>query len=268
MLVFPNAKINLGLHITEKRKDGYHNLETCFYPVMWQDALEIIESEQFVFTSSGLAISGAEENNLCVKAYNLLKTKFYLPPVHIHLHKIIPMGAGLGGGSSDAAFLLSTLVKKFDLNIETIELQSLASSLGADCAFFLENKPLLAFEKGDVFKPISLSLKDYKICIVHPSIHVGTAEAYSGVKPKQPESNLEDILNQDITNWKDSLVNDFEASIFIQHPELLEIKLEFYKKGALYASMSGSGSAIFAIFKNEIEINFPTHFTVYWGVLP
>ena len=268
MLVFPNAKINLGLYITEKRNDGYHNLETCFYPVMWQDALEIIESEAFVFSSTGLEIAGNSENNLCVKAYNLLKTWFNLPPVHIHLHKIIPMGAGLGGGSSDAAFVLSTLLKKFQLNIESHDLQNIASILGADCAFFLENKALLAFEKGDVFEHISLLLKGYHICIVHPAIHVGTAEAYAGVKPKKKDFSLVNILTKDISLWKDTLVNDFEASIFKLHPVLEQIKNQFYQNGALYASMSGSGSAIFGIFNDKVEIEFPAHYTVYWGVLP
>lgn len=267
MIVFPNAKINLGLNIVSKRSDGYHNIETVFYPIAWQDALEIVESDKYQFTSSGLKIEGSAEDNLCTKAYNLLKLHHNIPSVHIHLHKSIPMGAGLGGGSSDAAFTLKALNILFNLSLSNEELQNYASQIGADCAFFIENKPVLAYEKGDKFKPLSINLSNYYIVIVYPEIHVSTAQAYAGVKPNNSPIIVEAILNLDFDAWKDELKNDFEKSVFENHSSIESIKNKMYEKGAKYASMSGSGSAVYGIFENEIPLNDFKNLKVWQGRL-
>ncbi len=265
MIVFPNAKINLGLNIITRRPDGYHNIETCFYPIAFNDVIEITENDKFEFTSSGLNIEGDPEKNLVVKAYRLLRHLYVFPDVKIHLHKVIPMGAGLGGGSSDAAAVLKALAIMFDLHISKDEITELAAKLGADCAFFIENKPVMAFEKGDKFKNIHLDLSKYYIVVVHPNIHVGTAEAYAGVKPEYKPIVVDALLNLDFSAWKDNLKNDFEDSIFEKHPKLAEIKNELYNQGALYASMSGSGSALYGIFKEEISLNVFKQYTCWQG---
>ncbi|MEY3418159.1 MAG: hypothetical protein RL060_2271 [Bacteroidota bacterium] len=254
MIVFPNAKINLGLNIISKRPDHYHNLETVFYPIAWQDALEIIEASDYQFTSSGLPIAGAPENNLCTKAYQLMVAKHHIAPVHIHLHKIIPMGAGLGGGSSDAAFTLTTLNSLFNLQLNTATLQAYASLLGADCAFFIENKPVLANGKGDEFSPIHIDLSAYTIVVVYPAIHVSTAEAFAGVQPSPARINKIALENLEFDNWQTALKNDFEQTVISKHPVIGNIKNALYQKGALYASMSGSGAAVFGIFEKEIDV--------------
>jgi 4-diphosphocytidyl-2-C-methyl-D-erythritol kinase len=269
MVSFPNAKINLGLAITEKRNDGFHNLESCFYPVNWCDALEIIEAPKLTFTSSGIEIPGDSSSNLCMKVYETVKKDFDLPPVHIHLHKNIPIGAGLGGGSADASFTLKSLNSIFHLSLTETQMEDYVRPLGSDCAFFVRNQPVFAYGKGDQFKDINLSLAGHTILIIYPGIHISTKEAYNGVQPRSPEHALEQTLMQNISSWNNRLLNDFETSIFPNHPELEQIKTNLYENGALYASMSGSGSAIFGIFPSQKlpEFDFPKQYKTWQGVL-
>jgi 4-diphosphocytidyl-2-C-methyl-D-erythritol kinase len=251
MICFPNAKINLGLHITARRKDGYHDLETCMIPIPLYDALEMIPAKKTVFDISGLQIPGEAKDNLILKAHKLLLKDFNdLSPVHIHLHKNIPMGAGLGGGSADAAFALTLMNRMFELHLEDWFLEDYAAQLGSDCAFFIENTPKIATGRGEILEPVDISLNGSHLVLVKPPIHIGTKEAYAGVKPKTPKQALKKIL-QDKSSWKEMLVNDFEVSIFPQFPELAEIKSMLYKMGAYYAAMSGSGSTIFGLFEEK-----------------
>lgn len=264
MLVFPNAKINLGLRIIEKRADGFHNLQSCFYPVGWTDALEIIPSEaglETTFSSSGLLIPGEVHTNLCVRAYNGLKADFALPPVHIHLHKIVPIGAGLGGGSADAAFTLTLLNERFDLGLSITQLEEYARALGSDCAFFIQNRPVYCVEKGDIFEEISVDLSGYHIVLVYPNLAISTAEAYAGVRPRQPEVPLRNQLQAPIETWRDIVHNDFEDSLFANYPVLAGLKQQLYDLGAVYASMSGSGSTVYGIFNAPVVI--PNQFQAY-----
>ena len=259
MLVFPNAKINLGLHILSKRADGFHNIETVFYPVQWNDILEIIpagtkERGGIQLSNSGVKIMGSAKKNLCVSAYEHLKTKYELPSVQMHLHKMIPVGAGLGGGSSDAAHALMLLNNLFNLNLTKEELQMEAAKLGSDCAFFIHNKPVLAKGRGDEFEKISLTLKGYFLAIIKPDVHVNTAEAYKNVTPVSERKSLKKIISHPIEEWKNSLINDFEKTIFKKFPVIEYIRRELYTYGAIYASMSGSGSAVYGIFKDEINL--------------
>lgn len=253
MITFPNAKINLGLSITEKRPDGYHNLETVFYPVPLEDALEIRTSskaeQKFTLHQHGLEIVGNPEDNLVVKAYLLLDKEFHLPPIEIHLYKHIPSGAGLGGGSSDAAFILKLLNEHYQLNQSESQLETYAATLGADCAFFIKNSPTFAEGIGNLFSPVSLSLKGYQILIVKPTIFVSTREAFSNIRPHHPEHSIKDIIHRPVHEWKELLINDFEASVFPQYPVIGEIKKKLYSNGAIYASMSGSGSSVFGLFE-------------------
>lgn len=264
MVVFPHCKINLGLHVISKRDDGYHNIETCFYPVPWRDVLEIIKSNQFSFSQSGLTIPGNAGENLCVKAYQLLQKDFNLTPVQIHLHKVIPTGAGLGGGSSDAAFTLRALNSIFNLNLSQTALKSYAAQLGSDCTFFIDDKPMLASGRGEILSETSLSLKGKYLVIIKPDIHVSTAEAYSGVRPKQPAQSISKIINEAIPNWKADLSNDFEESVFKNHSSIKEIKAKLYLHGARYASMSGSGAAVFGIFDYPADLH-DFFEGVYWS---
>lgn len=269
MLVFPNAKINLGLQITEKRKDGFHNLVTCMYPIPLTDAMEIILAKKTVFSSSGIAIPGSEKDNLILKAYQLLKKDFNdLPPIAIHLHKAIPIGAGLGGGSADAAFALKAMNKLFDLYLEEWFLEDYAAQLGSDCPFFIENTPKIATGRGEILDSIDLTLKGKWLVLVNPNIHIGTKEAYAGIKPKQPEADLKAILS-DRERWKEDLVNDFEPSIFEKHPEIKAIKEGLYDQGAYYAAMSGSGSTVFGLFDEEPNLEAePDGYFVFKGEIP
>jgi 4-diphosphocytidyl-2-C-methyl-D-erythritol kinase len=256
MVSFPPCKINLGLHVVNKRPDGYHDLETCFYPVPWTDILEIIPSETLEFNSSGNSIPGNSSDNLCLKAYHLLKKDFDLPPVKIYLHKILPSGAGLGGGSSDAAHTLRSLNEIFTLNLSTVQLCQYASQLGSDCAFFIYDKPMMGVGRGEVLTPIALNLKRKFLVIVKPNLHISTADAFSGIKPRPPAMDLRTTLEQrSIREWNTLLVNDFEESVFLKHTDLLNIKNQLYKAGALYASLSGSGSAVVGIFENPVDVN-------------
>jgi 4-diphosphocytidyl-2-C-methyl-D-erythritol kinase len=236
MIAFPPCKINLGLSILRKRDDGYHDIETCFYPIPWTDILEIIPSDRFEFTVSGNTIPG--DDNLCVKAYRLLSA----PPAKIHLHKIIPAGAGLGGGSSDAAWTLRLLNDIFNLKLSKDELRKYAAKIGSDCAFFIDDVPMMGTGRGDILTPANISLKGKFIVIVKPGIHVSTAEAYAGVVPQESAIDLTDMK---------SLKNDFEESIFKKFPVIASIKKSLYGMGAIYASMSGSGSAVYGIFNDR-----------------
>lgn len=252
MVSFPNAKINIGLNIISKRPDGFHNIETIFYPIGLSDVLEIIpDKDHIAIKTSGIALNINAEENICYKAYQLLSKRFNIPPLEIYLHKIIPSGAGLGGGSSDAAFLLKEINSLFKLGIKQNDLESIASDLGSDCAFFIRNKAVFAKGRGEQFEDISLDLSDYYIYLVKPDIFVSTAEAYSLVKPAQPKVSLKDLIKSPVSEWKSKINNDFEFSIFNQYPLLNSIKSEFYKNGALYATMSGSGSAIYGIFPTK-----------------
>lgn len=249
MIVFPNAKINIGLNVIEKRIDGFHNIESIFYPVLdLYDVLEVVENDQLAFISTGIEIPGNIDSNLCVKAFHLLRQDFSIPYVKIHLHKVIPIGAGLGGGSSDAAFMLKVLNELFELNLTSNQLIDYARKLGSDCAFFISNKPVYAYHKGDEFEPINLDLSFYKIKIQYPKIHIGTAEAYSGIIPNSSELNLKELIGNSIKDWRMVIKNDFEDSVFPQYPEIEKAKQQMYTDGAIFASMTGSGSAVYGIF--------------------
>ena len=258
MITFPNAKINLGLNITEKRPDGYHNLETIFYPIKLQDALEVTRAEytdkDFTLSLTGVPIEGDPEQNLVVKAYRLLKKDFpTLPAIDIHMFKHIPTGAGLGGGSADAAFMIKLLNEKCHLQLSNAKMETYAAALGADCAFFIENKPVFASGIGNIFEPIELSLKGYHLVLVKPDIFVSTKVAFSKIQPKHPEISLKEIVKQPVEQWKELMKNDFELSVFGEFPEIAAIKDKLYDLGAVYASMSGSGSSVFGIFREPIE---------------
>ena len=253
MIVYPHSKINLGLHILRKREDGFHDIETLFYPLKLSDALEIIPASdgKTEFSSSGIPVPGNAEENLCLQAWELLHKHHPIPPVKIHLHKVIPIGAGLGGGSSDAAFTLKLINDLFEADIPRELLYEYAAQLGSDCSFFLNGQPALASGRGEILKPFDLSLKGYYLILVSPPVHVSTAGAYAGIKPSIPGTRLEDILALPVKNWKGLLVNDFEHSVFEKHPEIKEIKRQLYESGALYAGMSGSGASVFGIFERE-----------------
>jgi 4-diphosphocytidyl-2-C-methyl-D-erythritol kinase len=256
MIVFPNAKINLGLNVVERRPDGYHNIETVFYPIGLSDVLEVEPSEtctDYSFSSSGIAIDGDPEDNLIVKAYHLLRSGCQFPPLDISLVKQIPFGAGLGGGSSDAAFMLKTLNEMFDLKMTPGRLEKLAAKLGADCPVFIKNKPVFATGIGNVFTPLKLSLKGYFLLLVKPDIHVSTLEAYSLIVPGKPEISLSELIKKPIAEWKGVIKNDFEKSVFSKYPEIETIKNNLYEMGAVYSSMSGSGSSVYGIFESVPE---------------
>ncbi len=267
MVVFPNAKINLGLSVTEKRTDGFHNIETVFYPVPLRDALEIIPSPDgdTEFKFSGLEIPGKVETNLCMKAWQRLKNDFRLPEIKFHLHKVIPMGAGLGGGSADGAFTIRLVNQVFDLKMRPEKMQDYARQLGSDCAFFIENNPVFASGKGDHFEKIDLNLSGYFLVLVKPGKSVSTSLAYASIIPAKPEISVKEIIKLPVEKWKDLLKNYFENNVFKSYPEIETIKKQLYDSGALYASMSGSGSAVYGIFDAEINLKvaFPDCF--YWS---
>lgn len=267
MICFPNAKINIGLNITERRADGYHNLESVFYPVKLNDALEVVEADELGFSSSGLAIPGDMASNLCIKAYHLLQRDFEIPPVHIHLHKHIPVGAGLGGGSSDAAFFIKLMNEKFALGLSFEQMEAYCRQLGADCAFFIQNKPVYAFEKGDRFEAVFLDLSAYFLVLVMPNVQVSTAEAYRGVKPAKPENSLKEFIRLSPEAWKKGIKNDFEISVFQKYPVIRGVKASLYEAGAIYAAMSGSGSSVFALFKNPVQLpELERQFQVFYNI--
>ncbi len=255
MVTFPNAKINIGLNIVGKRPDGYHDIESCFYPIPWNDVLEIIESDSLSFQSTGIPIPGEANGNLCIKAYHQIRKDFSIPPVAIHLHKVIPIGAGLGGGSADGAFMLRLLNDKFELAISDDQLESYAAQLGADCPFFIQNKPTLASGIGNIFTPVSVDLTGFYIVLINPEIHIGTKEAYSGVMPKATNKPITSLLELPIDQWQSKVINDFEKSIFPNHPKIASLKERLLSLGAKYASMTGSGSTVFGLFDEQIDID-------------
>lgn len=249
MILFPNAKINIGLAVTEKRPDGYHNIESIFVPVPLCDTLEIIPAKKFQFESYGLTIDVSIEENICVKAYQLFKSEFNIPPVRILLYKNIPMGAGLGGGSSDAAFTLLGLNKIFHLNLSNKQLIEYSSILGSDCAFFIQNTPCFATGKGEILESISLNLSGYFIKIIKPQVYISTVKAYQFIQPEKVSTSFKEIINEkNIQEWKHYFFNNFENHAFIEYPILSKIKEYMYNEGALFAAMTGSGSAIFGIY--------------------
>jgi 4-diphosphocytidyl-2-C-methyl-D-erythritol kinase len=268
MVSFPNCKINIGLHIIGKRADGFHNLETIFYPIQIKDAIEIIESNNengISFTATGNIVNVKDDDNICVKAYRLVKKDFpQIPSVKMHLHKNIPMGAGLGGGSADASAVLLLLNKKFNLHISQEKLIDYALQLGSDCPFFIINKPCFATGRGEILEEIHLDLSAYKIMIVNPSIHINTGEAFISLNQNNFSlaGELQHQIKQDITVWKNVIKNDFELSVLKKYPVIKNIKNSLYENGAIYSAMSGSGSTVFGIFKKEISpnIKFPTHY--------
>jgi 4-diphosphocytidyl-2-C-methyl-D-erythritol kinase len=266
MLVFPNAKINLGLNIISKRPDGYHELETCFMPVPWKDVLEIVPSKKLEFHSTGIEIPG-DGSNIVLQAYHLLAEDFDLVPVKIHLHKIIPIGAGLGGGSADAAFALKLYNDYFKLGLNDDQLMAYAVKLGADCAFFIKNKPMMAKGIGEELSDIALDLSGKSMMLVYPNIHISTGEAYSSIVPKKPAQSIRHIISAPIQAWKESLINDFERPLFQSYPVLKEIKEKLYKSGALYAAMSGSGSTIFGIFETPPSVTINANYLTFSGQL-
>lgn len=264
MIVFPCAKINLGLNVVAKRADGYHDIETVFYPIPLYDALEIkYMSDDFPSLErcdikiTGNDIECDEEDNLVVRAYNLLAADFNLPRVHAHLYKRIPTRAGLGGGSSDAAYMIKLLDERFRLNIGIPEMERYAARLGADCAFFITSMPSFAYGKGDQLQPADSeegNLEGYHIVIVKSDLQVSTADAYNAITAHKPAVCCRDIIRRPIETWKDCLINDFEEPIFQLHPQLKDIKSRLYDSRALYASMTGSGSAIYGLFRQKPEL--------------
>lgn len=259
MILFPPAKINLGLRVLFKRNDGYHEIDSCMIPIPFTDILEILPSDRFLFKQSGLVIDGDQENNLCVKAYRLLEDEFSIPPTYIHLKKIIPMGAGLGGGSADAAFVLRGINDFYSLNLSEQHLEELSAQLGSDCPFFIKNVPQIAQGRGEILNPCQVDLKGYWLKLINPGIHVGTKEAYANIIfPHNPKS-VKRVVEGPIEDWEVDMVNDFETSVFASHPELQSIKESLYAESAIYAAMSGSGSTMFGIYKDEPTPSFGTH---------
>ncbi|MDR3227245.1 MAG: 4-(cytidine 5'-diphospho)-2-C-methyl-D-erythritol kinase [Prevotellaceae bacterium] len=257
MIVFPNAKINLGLNVIEKRCDGFHNIETVFYPIPLCDVLEIEESQSntSALFNSGIIINEDSDNNLCMKSLRLIKKDFSIPEVNIFLYKKIPFGAGLGGGSADAANVLIMLNKMFSLNINDEKLMQYAAQIGSDCAFFVKNKPQSASGKGEIMNDVNVSLSGYYLVVVKPDIFVSTAQAYANITPKQPTLRIADIVSKPIEEWKYFLKNDFETTVFSQYPEIKRIKENLYSRGAIYASMSGTGSSVYGIFANDVDMS-------------
>ncbi|MDX2189107.1 MAG: 4-(cytidine 5'-diphospho)-2-C-methyl-D-erythritol kinase [Bacteroidota bacterium] len=255
MILFSNSKINIGLNIINKREDGYHNIETCFAPIGWSDILEIIPSDKLIFSTTGIPIPGNTNENLCLKAYYIIARNYKIPPVKIHLHKIVPIGAGLGGGSSNAAFVLKGLNQMFELGIKEPQLIEYASTMGSDCAFFVKNKLQFATGKGDDFSDLSVNVGKKYLTLIYPNFHISTPEAYKGCEPRGNSYNLSLNILQPISEWRNLIQNDFEKTILLKYPVLQNIKNELYKKGAIYASMSGSGSTMFGVFEFEPNID-------------
>lgn len=263
MLLFPNCKINIGLHVVSKRADGFHNIETIMYPVRGLcDALEILPAKQegMTFTASGLAVGVSPEQNICVSAYRCVCDRYPIAGVKMHLHKVIPMGAGLGGGSSDAAYVIRGLLELWQTRMPDAEpvrlaqMEELAAQVGSDAPFFVANRPALATGRGELLSPVSCSFRGYRLVIVKPDESVSTAEAYGGVTPRVPDEPLSRLLQLPVEAWRDRITNDFEASVFKKHPRIKQIKELLYQQGACYAAMSGSGSAVYGIFKGNDPI--------------
>lgn len=270
MVVFPNAKINLGLRVKAKRQDGYHELDTVFMPVPLHDILEAVRQQEdnqqdFTFTQTGIPIPGDLNSNLCFKAYKVVKKDYPdLPAIKVHLHKIIPMGAGMGGGSSDGAFMLRLLNEKFNLEIGQPTLKQYALQLGSDCPFFIENTCCSATGRGEILDPIRLNLKGKYLILVCPGIHVSTAQAFANIRLSPDATSSKEIVQLPIQEWRGLLINDFEETVFALHPQLKKIKEELYDMGAVYASMSGSGSTVYGIFNDPVPAKYwPEHYHVF-----
>ncbi len=252
MLVFPNSKINIGLNITKKREDGFHNLETVFYPISLSDIIEFVETtKKTSLNNTGVIIDSNPDNNLIIRAYKLLKKDFILPELKIHLHKIIPLGAGLGGGSANASFMLTSLNDKFNLRISEIRLLQYAQKLGSDCPFFIKNKPVFAEGTGNIFTELDLELSSFYIVIIKPDIHISTKEAFREIDISKPQKSIKELIKLPVKEWEHSITNNFEKNIFKLYPEIKNIKDTLYKIGAVYSQMSGSGSSVFGIFENK-----------------
>ncbi|KAA9332199.1 4-(cytidine 5'-diphospho)-2-C-methyl-D-erythritol kinase [Hymenobacter busanensis] len=275
MLVFPNAKLNLGLHITARRPDGFHTLETAMVPLPWTDALEVLpapEAAETSLTLTGRPVPGEPATNLCVRAYELLRADFpQVPAVRLHLHKVVPIGAGLGGGSADAAFALRALNTVLALNLSDDALEAYARRLGSDCAFFIRNQPALALGRGDELSALPLPQLAGAACkVIYPNLHISTAEAYAGVTPRPPQHALGTALAAPINTWRDTVVNDFEASLAPKFPVLAQLKEQLYAAGAAYASLSGSGSAVFGLWPGQSappKLALKADYEVWDGVL-
>lgn len=272
MVFFPNCKINLGLHIREKRTDGFHNLETVFLPVPLKDALEVVQTgdNSCQLTVSGIAIDAHAADNICVKAYRLLQAHHpQLPGIHIHLHKGIPAGAGLGGGSADGAFMLQLLNHKFNLELSNETLEVLALQLGSDCPFFIRNQPCYATGRGEIMEPLQLPLAGYTLLLVNPRIHVHTGWAFQQLPANRPHYQIQQIVAQPVTEWKNQLINDFELPVFSAYPEIAAIRDQLYAEGAVYAAMSGTGATVFGLFPSSLPVpaSFPAHYFLWQGIL-
>jgi len=260
MICFPNSKINIGLNIVNKRHDGFHDIETIFYPVGLCDVLEFVKIpgkgklKSIEFQNSGIKVGKKIENNLCVKAYHMLEKDFELPALSIHLHKIIPIGAGLAGGSSNAAFMIKALNDEFNLNLSVPQMRNYAQRLGSDCSFFIENTPAFAWEKGNKLKPIKINLTGYYLVLIYPCINVNTSEAYAKITPQQPKTSLEELIHYPVKDWANHIFNHFENEIFQKYPEIKTLKTQLYQYGALYTSLSGSGSTVYGIFDKTVNI--------------
>lgn len=270
MITFPNGKINLGLYILRKRNDGYHDIDSCFLPVPVHDILEIVPStgKRSSFRSSGLNVYASDVDNLCVKAVKILRRDYCFPEINIHLHKIIPTKAGLGGGSSDAAFTLKMINDLFKLNISYDKLENLALEIGSDAPFFINNRPVIASGRGEVFSPAPALSENFNLIIIKPHFSVSTAAAYNSVVPCSDRVPISEVLLKPVEMWKDLLVNDFEKTVFERYPEAEKIKKLLYDSGALYASITGSGSAFYAIFDNQPKLkNTSQYHVLYTGPL-
>ena len=266
MISFPKTKINLGLRVVNRRADGYHNIESLFYPIDIHDVLEMIPSPDgnFLYSGSGLEVPCNPEDNLVVKAYRVMQRLYQLPEVHIHLHKIIPMGSGTGGGSSDGAYVILMANKLFQLGLKYSEMKDISTQIGSDCPFFIDPRPMIVTGRGELLEPVCFSLAQYNILLVFPGINIDTKKAYQGVSPQKPNESITDIVCQPVENWKDLLINDFELNVFQKFPVLAELKQQLYDAGALYASMTGSGSAIYGIFKEDVdEVKFSKQYYTY-----
>ena len=266
MITFPIAKINLGLLVTDKRPDGFHNIETIFYPIPVQDALEVVASSKFSINITGIDLKENPEDNLVARAYRLLKEDYHLPPVSIHLHKNIPVGAGLGGGSSDASHMLTLLNDFFHLGIEGPKLLEYALQLGSDCPFFIHPRAVFAQGRGEVMEDVPLKLSGYYLVVVKPPVHVSTAEAYQEIVPAKSRISLKALIRFPVDKWQGNIMNQFERFVFAKHPEVGQIKQALYDLGAIFALMSGSGSAVFGLFRSEkrsIESHFPSDYQIF-----
>ena len=261
MVIFPPSKINLGLSVTAKRSDGFHNVETVLYPIPLRDVLEIIPAhDRFRFSTSGIAVTGTTEENLVVKAYRMLQKSHGVGPVSLHLHKAIPAGAGLGGGSADAAYVFLLLDTMFDLGLLPGKMEEMAGRLGSDCPFFIRNEPRLALGRGDRFEPVDVNLDGHSLLLVKPPVHINTARAYSWITPREKDLPVKEIVRLPVSDWNSLLVNDFERPVFERFGELAAIKEKIIGMGAAYAAMTGSGSAIYGLFTTEIPPNARDHF--------